>query len=183
MSMILGLDISGTPRKWLNFDEAITYHAKEAVAWSIGDPTFIARGGYQKDGTQSIIHMSPIIAIRGTGFEARRNTVPLTNFTLFGRDRHTCAYCGQTFRHTQLSRDHVIPKSRKGADTWMNCVTACKWCNCKKDDFTPEEADMPLLFLPYVPVFSEKLILENRRILGCQMDFLQATLPKHSRVI
>jgi 5-methylcytosine-specific restriction endonuclease McrA len=178
---ILGLDIAGHPRAWLSLNDAITAHAKGQVVWSLGDIVFRARGGYQNSGEQSIIETAGIISIRSDKFNMSDRNVPLSNKTLFGRDRHTCAYCGLTFRDNQLSRDHVIPKSRGGLDTWLNVVCACKWCNNKKDDRIPEEAEMPLLFLPYSPSFNEKLLLENRNIMGDQMDFLRQTLPKNSR--
>jgi 5-methylcytosine-specific restriction endonuclease McrA len=50
--------------------------------------------------------------------------------------------------------DHMIPSSRGGAHTWTNLVTACKRCNAKKGDFTPEEAQMPLHLKPYKPSYS-----------------------------
>ena len=180
---VLALDIAGHPRAWLGMNEAITHHAKGQVAWSLGDSVFRARGGYQKDGKQSIIETTSIISIRSDKYKPTDRYVPLTNKTLFGRDRYTCGYCGMAFTENKLSRDHIQPKSKSGLDVWTNVITACRWCNCKKDDMTPEQADMPLLFLPYVPSHSERLILENRNILYDQMDFLCATLPRNSRVV
>ena len=55
--------------------------------------------------------------------------------------------------------------SRGGRDTWMNVVTACRACNEKKSDRTPELAGMELLYLPYIPNRAEYLILTNRRII------------------
>lgn len=63
------------------------------------------------------------------------------------RDNYTCRYCkkyGDTI-------DHVVPESRGGETSWMNCVTACSPCNNKKDDRTPEEAGMKLLWAIYEP--------------------------------
>ena len=179
--MILGLDIAGHPRSWIPFNDAVTYHSKNQVVWQLGENKFSARGGYQKDGRQSIIETSSIISIKSEKFNVTDRNVPLSNKTLFGRDKNNCAYCGRSFRDMQLSRDHIVPKSRGGTDTWMNVVSACRDCNCIKDDYLLSEIDMPLLFLPYVPSFSEKLLLENRNILSDQMDFLLATLPKNSR--
>jgi 5-methylcytosine-specific restriction endonuclease McrA len=81
-----------------------------------------------------------------------------------------------------LSRDHIVPLSRGGEDRWMNVVTACRGCNSKKDNRTPEAARMPLLYLPYVPNRHEHMILQNRRILVDQMQYLMARVPKHSRL-
>jgi 5-methylcytosine-specific restriction endonuclease McrA len=82
----------------------------------------------------------------------------------------------------KLSRDHIIPRSRGGKDIWTNVVTACKACNCHKDNMTPQEADMPLLYVPYEPSHAESLILKNRRVLADQMEFLLAFVPSHSRL-
>lgn len=69
------------------------------------------------------------------------------------RDNHTCGYCGKTSAQgVTLTHDHILPKSRGGGDTWENAITACVKCNGKKADMTPEEARMPLLFQPRVPM-------------------------------
>lgn len=69
------------------------------------------------------------------------------------RDNHTCGYCGKTAAQgAVLTHDHIIPKSRGGGDTWMNAIAACVKCNGKKADRTPEEARMPLLFQPSIPM-------------------------------
>lgn len=69
------------------------------------------------------------------------------------RDNHTCGYCGKTSGHgLTMTHDHILPKSKGGKDTWMNAITACTKCNSKKADRTPEEANMPLLFKPTIPM-------------------------------
>jgi len=60
-------------------------------------------------------------------------------------------------------------------------VTACKRCNTRKGDKTPEEARMPLLAIPYVPNVAEYLVLRNRRILGDQMEFLKTQFNEVDR--
>ena len=128
---VLALDVSGLPRKWVSFDDAITYKAKNLVAWTMGNVVAKYNGGFQKDGTKSYLETHSIIAIKGTGFNPGKfPTVSLTNRTLFGRDRNTCAYCGDHFSTHHLSRDHIMPRSKGGDDTWMNVVTACRRCNC-----------------------------------------------------
>lgn len=182
---ILALDITGTPKQWLSADNAITYHAKKAVAWSLGEIVVRYRGGVQKDGTTSYLESPSIIAIKGHGFDVTKHgKVGLTNRTLFGRDRNTCAYCASQFpNHQNLSRDHIMPRSRGGADTWMNTVTACKICNMAKGNRTLKEARMELLYVPYVPNHYEHLLLQNRNILADQMEYLISGVPKNSRVV
>lgn len=181
---VLALDVGGIPRQWLNLEQAILYHAKGQVAWSLGDTIAKFRGGLQNDGTESYLETPSIIAIRGgEGFNpAKLGNVVLSNKTLFGRDRHVCAYCGNHFTSNNLSRDHITPVSRGGQNIWMNVVTACKKCNSVKSDKTLKEAGLELIYMPYVPNHYEHIILQNRNILADQMDYLKTGIPKYSRV-
>ena len=75
--------------------------------------------------------------------------IVLTRKNIMKRDRHICQYCGVK---SDLTLDHVMPKSRGGKDTWENLVTACNKCNVKKGNRTPDEARMPLNTTPYRPI-------------------------------
>lgn len=72
----------------------------------------------------------------------------LTRRNILMRDQHTCQYCEETFPAVELTLDHVHPRSRGGLSTWENLVAACKKCNRRKADRTPEEAEMPLRVRP-----------------------------------
>ncbi|WP_425953679.1 HNH endonuclease [Xylanimonas sp. McL0601] len=61
-----------------------------------------------------------------------------------------CAYCGGPADTV----DHVLPRSRGGASSWLNLVAACGACNARKADRTPQEADMELRVVPHVPDLS-----------------------------
>jgi 5-methylcytosine-specific restriction endonuclease McrA len=76
--------------------------------------------------------------------------VMLNRQNIFRRDNFTCVYCGSK---KDLTLDHVLPKSRKGASSWQNLVTACKKCNSYKGDHTPEEVGLSLPYKPYKPTF------------------------------
>jgi len=76
--------------------------------------------------------------------------VELSRVNIFKRDNYACQYCGTS---RDLSIDHVIPRSRGGASNWKNLVTACKACNARKGDNTPEEANMPLAQKPFKPSY------------------------------
>jgi len=76
--------------------------------------------------------------------------VVLTRQNIFRRDNNCCQYCGS---RDHLTLDHVLPKSRQGRTSWDNLTTACKYCNSKKGDMTPEEAGMPLKQKPFRPSF------------------------------
>lgn len=76
------------------------------------------------------------------------------HFTRLGvlrRDDYTCGYCGERGNANDMTHDHIVPRSRGGLDEWMNAITACRPCNARKADQTPEEAGMDLLFEPSIP--------------------------------
>ncbi len=180
--LILTLDNSGLPNNWTTWQDAVTLKCKGLIAWEFGDEEFMFRGGVQKStGLQSTVEVSSIIALKSK-FKYKGRTPPFCNRNLFRRDLHTCAYCGKSSGDHELTKDHIKPQSRGGPTTWMNCVTACKKCNNKKDNRTPEEANMELIYVPYVPDKAEALILQNRNILTDQMNFLLNFIPKYSRV-
>lgn len=90
-----------------------------------------------------------------------RGGVVLNRQNIFKRDGHTCQYCGSG---KDLTLDHVMPRSRGGSSNWDNLATACKSCNNRKGDMTPEEARMPLRSKPYRPSFVLFLRELNGRI-------------------
>lgn len=80
------------------------------------------------------------------------STANLTRGNVFRRDHYTCQYCGEMLSKDYETLDHIIPKCRGGKHSWKNVVACCKQCNARKADNTPEEANMPLLRQPYVPM-------------------------------
>lgn len=70
---------------------------------------------------------------------------------LFNRDAWRCQYCGDDLDRRSVTIDHVLPRAQGGITSWLNCVTACRACNKKKDDKTPEQAGMRLLTQPAIP--------------------------------
>ncbi len=86
----------------------------------------------------------------------------LNRHSVFARDEHRCQYCGKRFPTSQLSLDHVIPKSRGGDTTWENVVCCCLDCNIKKGGRTPQEAHMKLVAKPVRPKRSPLIALKLR---------------------
>lgn len=184
-SHVLQLDIQGTPQAWISLEHAAVHVATGSVAWVDGcGPLATLRGGFNVvRGRQSVIDVFPIIALRGASKVNLFGVVPaLGKLKLFRRDRMTCAYCGQRFHERVLQCEHIVPESRGGRWTWMNLVTACAACNARKADRTPEEAGMPLVYLPYVPSRFEAFLLEGRHIRADVHEWLAARLPKGSRL-
>ncbi|HPO63646.1 MAG TPA: HNH endonuclease [Candidatus Kapabacteria bacterium] len=90
----------------------------------------------------SVIRLSNYIKVPYKKIELSRKNV-------LRRDENRCQYCGK--RDIEMTIDHIIPKSRGGTDSWENLVTACKHCNNKKGNRTPEEANMKLIKMPRKP--------------------------------
>ncbi|MBC7835881.1 MAG: HNH endonuclease [Phycisphaerales bacterium] len=78
-------------------------------------------------------------------------TVKLNRRNLFARDRNQCQYCGHHFSTSELSIDHVLPRSQGGGDSWENLVCACVKCNARKGGRTPEQAHMKMIRRPLRP--------------------------------
>lgn len=100
----------------------------------------------------------------------------VTNTFLFARDSYKCQYCG---RHkTQLrgreflTRDHIIPISRGGGNTWQNVVTACSPCNNRKGSHLLEEVGMHPMHPPHEPNYVE-LVWAVRRITPTQAKYIK----------
>ncbi len=80
-----------------------------------------------------------------------RTEVKFNRRNIFARDKNSCQYCGKRFPTSELSLDHVVPRSMGGAATWTNIVCACAKCNVKKGGRTPKQANMHLTQKPVRP--------------------------------
>ncbi len=182
---VLRTDASGMPLEWIGYQDAVKLYYLGQVAYTLGTRLYTIHGGINaRTGTRSFVEVYSILATYSRNFALRKigkNYVPpLNNPTLFKRDNSICLYCGEQFRSSDLSRDHVTPISRGGADLWSNVVTACKRCNNHKAGRTPEHAGMQLLAIPFAPTHAEYVYLQGRRVLSDQMDFLRAHFPRKS---
>lgn len=182
---VLRTDASGMPLEWIGYQEAVKLYYLDQVAYSVGTQLYTVHGGVNaRTGLRSQIEVNSILATFSKNYAIQRigkNYVPpLNNRTLFKRDNYICLYCGDRFRHSELSRDHVTPLSMKGTDTWNNVVTACKRCNNHKAGRTPEQAKIQLLAIPFIPTHAEYIYLQGRRVLSDQMEFLRAHFPRKS---
>lgn len=183
--LILRLDVSGRPQRWIPWQDAVILDSRAMIAWTAGERTFTFYGGVNRiSGYRSQVTVNSIIAVKGYSRDAgdERLVPPLSNREIFLRDKHLCMYCGRELPGHLLTRDHLVPLSRGGADCWSNVVAACRGCNHAKGARTPDEAGMSLLAVPYVPNRAEYLVLSNRRILADQMEFLGKRFSRSSRL-
>jgi hypothetical protein len=74
-----------------------------------------------------------------------RTEVKFNRRNIYARDRNHCQYCGKRFSTSELSLDHIIPRSLGGKAAWGNIVCACTKCNVKKGGKTPHQAHMKLI--------------------------------------
>jgi 5-methylcytosine-specific restriction endonuclease McrA len=80
-----------------------------------------------------------------------KQTIRFNRRNIFARDTNRCQYCGKKFPTSELSLDHVIPRSRGGETSWENVVCSCVKCNVRKGGRTPHEANMHLIKVPVKP--------------------------------
>jgi 5-methylcytosine-specific restriction endonuclease McrA len=103
--------------------------------------------GHQLHSARLTIRIPSVIRL----LEYRRiphQTRALSRKNILLRDRNICQYCGAVLGSSDLTLDHVVPRSRGGASTWENLVACCHVCNRRKGNQLPAEAGMKLLREP-----------------------------------
>jgi 5-methylcytosine-specific restriction endonuclease McrA len=100
-----------------------------------------------------------VIALR-TYINVPRRKAHWSRKGVLARDNYTCIYCGarpgdivrgKVLTKTDLTVDHILPRSRGGKDNWTNTACACYACNHRKGDRMPSEAGMRMLWEPKTP--------------------------------
>lgn len=111
---------------------------------------FLTSGNGTKFPIPSVISLKHYVKVP----ESRRDTSNKRE-KIYLRDNYTCQYCsvqlgkkhpatGLIMKKSDLTLDHIKPKSKGGSSHPTNLVTACKPCNQRKADRTPDQAHMPL---------------------------------------
>lgn len=110
--------------------------------------TFLTSGKGVKYPVPSVISLRHYINVR-----QRREESGAKRMKIYLRDGWQCQYCSikasvkpnkKQIHIKELTLDHITPKSKGGSSLPSNLVTACKKCNQRKADRTPDEARMPL---------------------------------------
>lgn len=139
----LVIDSSFRPIKIINWKRAI-YYIISNRGFTIDEYE-----DFQVRSIKLTINVPKILQVRGkTPISHQEKEVSLTNYNIYLRDNHTCAYCLERLPRKELSLDHIVPKCQGGINSWENLITACNPCNNKKGGRTPEQANMPLRFQP-----------------------------------
>jgi 5-methylcytosine-specific restriction endonuclease McrA len=92
-------------------------------------------------------------------------TRALSRKNILLRDRNTCQYCGVVLPSSELTLDHVVPRSRGGNSTWENLVACCHACNRRKGNRMLQEIDDMILMRDPRP-FSLHTSRQIMRMLG-----------------
>ena len=109
--------ISRCPRHWEHAIKAVVGETVSVVA----EYDVVARS------PSTTIRLPSVIALKG--YQPAPRHIAFTRFNVFLRDRFRCQYCGERYRSTDLTFDHVIPRCDGGPTTWENIVAACWPCN------------------------------------------------------
>jgi 5-methylcytosine-specific restriction endonuclease McrA len=92
-------------------------------------------------------------------------TRALSRKNILLRDRNSCQYCGVVLPSSELTLDHVVPRSRGGSSTWENLVACCHGCNRRKGNRMLHEIDDMILLREPKP-FSLHTSRQIMRMLG-----------------
>jgi len=122
--------------------------ARRALCLVLADKAEIVHHDGAQIRSASLVMLAPtVIRLRYVVKVPFHRRTAVSRRAVFVRDAHRCQYCGGTAD----SIDHVIPRSRGGAHVWENVAAACRPCNLRKRDRTPDEAGMRLANLPRPP--------------------------------
>ncbi len=187
-SLVLACDRAGNPSAWLNNEMAVHLVATDRVLAPLGEHARVIYGGVNAvSGLRSSIELCSILLTNARVRQhrwARDYEAPLTNRALFARDGYLCLYCGHAHGASALTRDHIVPVSWGGENRWTNVATACRSCNQRKKNRSPEKWGHLLLAVPFAPNWAEFLYLKNsRRMVADQMDFLKARFSRNSPLL
>lgn len=140
-ALVLNADfrpLSRYPLSTLKWQDAITAVFKDHV-------TVVAEYDKEVHSPSRIMRLPSVVAVRDYVTPPKR--VAFTRFNVLLRDKFHCQYCGKEFPSSELTFDHVLPKSKGGETCWDNIVAACDPCNLRKGNKT----EMKPLRWPRVP--------------------------------
>lgn len=142
----LVLDKCYSPMEIYSWEDAFT-------AWASGRADIVetysevVHSGHDKSGVVHEYLIPSVIRMHDAVVNYKKMGLvrPLSRNALYEEYNGKCVYCGKSLSHSEMTLDHVIPKSKSGSHSWGNLVASCFSCNAKKRDRTPSEAGMKLL--------------------------------------
>lgn len=135
----------GWPCLLLNADfSPLSYRPLSTLTWQeaikavfLGRVQEVARYDHVVHSPSHDFQLPSVVALKE--FVTHQRQPAFTRFNLFLRDGFSCVYCGDT---SDLTFDHLIPRSRGGRTNWENIVTACSPCNLRKGGRMPQDCGM-----------------------------------------
>jgi 5-methylcytosine-specific restriction endonuclease McrA len=122
-----------------------------------------AKSGRRIQSASLTIAVPEVIVL--TTFNGRfSKEVRFSRRNIFERDENCCQYCGRKYDRSDLTLDHVVPRSRGGTSTWTNIVLACVKCNMRKGDRLVHETHMRLLRNPVKPQWATRVGVKLGRV-------------------
>ena len=137
---VLLLNQTYEPLGTLSVARAVVMTLRDGVFVEEWDGERVLRSASAEFRVPSVIRRRTYINIR-----RRREQSSMKRLRIYTRDKFRCQYCGAKKTASELTLDHILPRSRGGDNSPINVVTACLKCNNRKGDRTPDEARMPLL--------------------------------------
>lgn len=130
---------------------------ERAICWVFMDKVDIIEEYEELIHSPSISMKIPAVVKYKKFIKPRSRVLKFSRSNIHIRDNFTCQYCVKQISPQKLTVDHILPRSRGGNSTWLNCVACCKQCNIEKANKTPKEAGMKLVREPYQPNQKEAL--------------------------
>lgn len=137
---VLLLNQTYEPLGTVSVARAIIMIFKNTVSVEEWDGTRVLHSAHDEFPVPSVVRRRVYINIR-----RRREASGMKRLRIYMRDKFRCQYCGEKKVASELTLDHIFPRSRGGENSPVNIVTACLACNNRKGNRTPQEARMPLL--------------------------------------
>ena len=140
MERTLVLDSSYQPINAVSWQKAMSYIARDRA-------TVLEE--YDRS-VHADVQMPAVVRLNNS-VKRTRQKVKFSRVNILARDRNRCQYCGERLPSSELTYDHVIPRSQGGKTEWSNIVSCCVLCNKTKANRTPAQAEMRLLTKPVRP--------------------------------
>ena len=137
---VLLLNQTYEPLGTVSVARAVIMTFKDTVTVEEFDGERVLRSARAEFRVPSVIRRRTYINVR-----RRQEASGMKRMRIYMRDKFRCQYCGEKKAASELTLDHILPRSRGGDNSPVNIVTACVQCNNRKGSRTPAEARMPLL--------------------------------------
>jgi 5-methylcytosine-specific restriction endonuclease McrA len=152
-----------------NYEPLNVCNVRRALILVIGGKAEVLEAGSHSLQSPSVSFNAPSVIRLVYLIRRPRPRVKLSRREIFIRDNYTCQYCDRQM--TDLTIDHVIPRSRGGMHVWDNVVSACRQCNHRKGGKSIAEARMALRKQPHEPRPSTYYTIERRLDASLQSDW------------